>query len=117
MKYVVEKIRSVNKNATVYITERGTSFGYNKLLVDFSAVNILKDFCDGVFLDCTHSTQGSFGKTTGGDRELAKKYALSANIFEYDGVFIETHPNPNEAISDKDSQIELEWIKDNIHRI
>jgi 2-dehydro-3-deoxyphosphooctonate aldolase (KDO 8-P synthase) len=68
-------------------------------------------------LDCTHSTQKPKGETTGGDSELAKKYALAAKIFEYDGVFIETHPNPSKAISDADSQVELSWIRAQINNI
>lgn len=117
MEYIVKKIRAVNKDCEVFITERGTSFGYGNLLVDFSAVNIMKDFCDGVILDCTHSTQKANGNVTSGDRELAKKYAMAAKIFEYDGVFIETHPNLLYAISDRDSQIELSWVKNNLYKL
>ena len=117
MEHVVTKIKEVNPNCKVYITERGTSLGYSGLIPDFRAVNILKSFSDGVILDCTHSTQKPKGDTTGGDRELAKKYALAAKIFEYDGVFIETHPDPKNAISDADSQVELEWIRKHIYNI
>jgi len=117
MEHVVTKIKEVNPNCKVYITERGTSLGYSGLIPDFRAVNILKSFSDGVILDCTHSTQKPKGDTTGGDRELAKKYALAAKIFEYDGVFIETHPDPKNAISDADSQVELEWIREHIYNI
>ena len=117
MEHVVTKIKEVNPNCKVYITERGTSLGYSGLIPDFRAVDILKSFSDGVILDCTHSTQKPKGDTTGGDRELAKKYALAAKIFEYDGVFIETHPDPKNAISDADSQVELEWIREHIYNI
>lgn len=117
MEHVVNKIRQVNPKVKVYITERGTSFGYSGLIPDFRVVDILKSFSDGVILDCTHSTQRPKGDTTGGDRELAKKYALAAKIFEYDGVFIETHPNPNNAISDADSQVELGWLLSRINNI
>lgn len=117
MEHVVTKIKEVNPKCKVYITERGTSFGYSGLIPDFRAVDIMKEFCDGVILDCTHSTQKPKGETTGGDRELAKKYALAAKIFEYDGVFIETHPDPENAISDADSQVELSWIVSQINNI
>lgn len=117
MEHVVTKIKEVNSDCKVYITERGTSLGYSGLIPDFRAVDILKSFSDGVILDCTHSTQKPKGDTTGGDRELAKKYALAAKIFEYDGVFIETHPDPKNAISDADSQVELEWIRSQINNI
>lgn len=124
MEHVVTKIKEVNPDCKVYITERGTSFGYSGLMPDFRAVDIMKSFSDGVFLDCTHSTQkpkydknNHFGGTTGGDRELAKKYALAAKIFEYDGIFIETHPDPNNAISDADSQVEIDWLRSHINNI
>jgi 2-dehydro-3-deoxyphosphooctonate aldolase (KDO 8-P synthase) len=117
MEHVVNKIKEVNPECKVYITERGTTFGYSGLLPDFRAVDIMKSFSDGVILDCTHSTQKPKGETTGGDRELAKKYALAAKIFEYDGVFIETHPDPPNAISDADSQVELDWLVSQINNI
>lgn len=117
MEHVVNKIKEVNPSCKVYITERGTSLGYSGLIPDFRIVDILKSFSDEVILDCTHSTQKPKGSITGGDRELAKKYALSAKIFEYDGVFIETHPDPIHAISDADSQVELDWLINNINDI
>ena len=115
VEHIVEKIKYVNPDAEVWITERGTTFGYNKLLVDFSAVDTLKSYADKVILDCTHSTQ-SFNKNnyTSGDRELAKKYIQVAKTFGFDGIFAEIHPEPDNAISDKESQIELSWIKDNL---
>lgn len=117
MEHIVIKIKEVNPTCKVYITERGVSLGYSGLIPDFRVVDILKSFCDGVILDCTHSTQKPKGETTGGDRELAKKYALAAKIFEYDGVFIETHPDPTKAISDADSQVELSWLRAQINNI
>jgi 3-deoxy-D-manno-octulosonic acid (KDO) 8-phosphate synthase len=54
---------------------------------------------------------------TGGSRKLAKQYSLAARIFEYDGVFVETHPDPENAISDSGSQVELDWMVDNIKNI
>lgn len=114
MRHAVDKIKVTNPDATVFITERGTQFGYEKLLVDFSSVNIMKEFSDGVFLDCTHSTQRAQDGKTGGDRDLGKKYIQAAPIFGYDGIFAECHPNPSLAISDSDSQIELDWIIENI---
>lgn len=115
VEHIVEKIKYVNPDAEVWITERGTTFGYNKLLVDFSAVDTLKSYADKVILDCTHSTQ-SFNKNnyTSGNRELAKKYIQVAKTFGFDGIFAEIHPEPDNAISDKESQIELSWIKDNL---
>lgn len=104
----VDKVRSINPEAKVWITERGVSFGYYKLLIDPTIVDQLKDHYDAVILDATHSTQRSrsvFGNQA--DRRCAERYLLSAPVFEYDGVFAECHPDPSRAISDADSQIEL----------
>lgn len=117
MRHVVEKIRYYNEDAKVYITERGTQFGYDRVIVDYRAVDIMKEFCDGVILDCTHSTQQLGQGTTGGNRNLAKAYVKTAREFGYDGIFAETHPAPDTAISDKDSQIDLEWMASVINTI
>lgn len=107
-KNIYTKIKEVNNDAKVWITERGSSFGYDRLLIDFSSVEILKETFDKVIIDTTHSTQ-KFGKDdfTGGNWKLGSKYFQSAPIFGYDGIFAETHPNPEKAISDKYSQIPL----------
>jgi len=103
----VGKVRAKNAQAEVWLTERGTFFGYDRLVVDFSTATEFSEIFDHVFLDCTHSTQRAKGAFTGGNRELAKHYFLAAPIFGYDGVFAEVHPNPDKAISDADSQIDL----------
>jgi len=110
MVHVVNKIKEVNPDCKVWLTERGSNFGYERLIVDFRGVDIMKEFADKVILDCTHSTQMAGNGITGGNRKLAKQYALAASIFEYDGVFIETHPDPQNAISDSASQVELDWL-------
>lgn len=107
----VDKVKNVNSKCEVWITERGSQFGYGQLLVDFGSVDKLKTAYDKVILDCTHSTQRSKGNFTGGDRNLAEKFMLSAMIFEYDGVFVETHPNPPKAESDADCQIYLDRME------
>lgn len=109
-KHFVGKVRKENPDAEVWITERGTSFGYGQLIVDFGAVSEMKKHYDRVILDCTHSTQRKKGDFTGGDRELAERYVISAPLFDYDGVFAECHPNPPCAISDGDCQIFLNRI-------
>ena len=111
------KLFSLSIIASEFALSKNWTISLPLLYADFRAVDILKSFSDGVILDCTHSTQKPKGDTTGGDRELAKKYALAAKIFEYDGVFIETHPDPKNAISDADSQVELEWIREHIYNI
>jgi 2-dehydro-3-deoxyphosphooctonate aldolase (KDO 8-P synthase) len=107
----VDKVRLTNPNAKVWITERGSSFGDSKLIVDFSIVDELKKHYDKVIFDVTHSTQHS--KTvygTSGDRELAMRYFLAAYSFGYDGIFAEVHKNPEKAISDSDCQIRLKEL-------
>jgi 2-dehydro-3-deoxyphosphooctonate aldolase (KDO 8-P synthase) len=111
-KHFAGKIRAENPNAQVWITDRGSNSGYEKLFVDFAAVEEMKDYGDRVFLDCTHSTQRRKGDFTGGDRELACRYMVAAPIFGYTGIFAEVHPNPPQAYSDADCQIYLkDWAK------
>ena len=117
MKHAVAKIKEVDPNCEVWVTERGSNFGYDRLIVDFRGVDVMKEFADKVILDCTHSTQMAGEGITGGSRKLAKQYAQAAKIFEYDGVFIETHPDPENAISDSASQVELDWLVSQINNI
>ena len=117
MKHAVTKIKEVNPDCQVWVTERGSNFGYDRLIVDFRGVDVMKEFADKVIFDCTHSTQMAGDGITGGSRKLAKQYSLAARIFEYDGVFVETHPDPENAISDSGSQVELDWMVDNIKNI
>ena len=117
MKHAVAKIKEVDPNCEVWVTERGSNFGYDRLIVDFRGVDVMKKFADKVILDCTHSTQMAGEGITGGSRKLAKQYAQAAKIFEYDGVFIETHPDPSNAISDSESQVELDWLVSQINNI
>ena len=117
MKHAVTKIKDVDPKCEVWVTERGSNFGYDRLIVDFRGVDVMKQFADKVILDCTHSTQMAGDGITGGSRKLAKQYSKAARIFEYDGVFIETHPDPDNAISDSGSQVELDWLVSQINNI
>ena len=104
----VDKIKNTNPDCEAWICDRGTNFGYNDLFVNFGIVDELKKHYDKVILDCTHSIQRSraiYGNQ--GDRSLAEKYFVSADIFGYDGVFAEVHPNPPQALSDGDCQLYL----------
>lgn len=108
----IDKIKEANPNCEAWITERGSQFGYSQLIVDFGSVDYMKKYFDKVILDCTHSTQRlKENGRTGGDSDLAIKYWKSSDIFGYDGVFAETHPNPIEAVSDMDSQIPFKEMK------
>lgn len=109
----VDKIKETNPNCQAWICERGSSFGGYKLIVDFTIVDQLKKVYDKVLFDVGHSTQRSrevFRNQA--DREMVKRYFLSAPIFNYDGVFCECHPNPPSAISDADSQLYLDDIEE-----
>lgn len=108
----VDKIKETNPDCEAWICDRGTNFGYNDLFVNFGIIEELKKYYDKVILDCTHSIQRSREiYNTQGDRKLAEKYFMSADIFGYDGVFAEVHPNPSCAISDGDCQLYLSDIE------
>ena len=93
--------------------DRGTFFGYEKLIVDLSIVPLLKKHFDKVFIDTTHSTQGVNGDgRIVGDRELAKRYLVSSTIFGYDGIFAETHPDPDTSITDSTCMIHLHHMEE-----
>lgn len=104
----LDKLKNTNPECEVWVTERGTSLGYSQLVVDFAAVDFLKDHFDKVILDCTHSAQLTKPNgRIGGNPTLAKRYFKAAGIFEFDGVFVEAHPNPSLSYSDADSVIPL----------
>ena len=104
----VDKIKETNPECQAWITDRGSNFGYHDLFVNFGIVDELKQYYDKVILDCTHSTQRSravYGSQ--GDPTLAARYFVSADLFNYDGVFAETHPRPLESVSDGECLIPL----------
>lgn len=91
------------------LTERGTTFGYNNLVADMRGIPIMKQFGWPVIFDATHSVQlpGGAGDRSGGQREFAPVLAKAAVAVGVDGLFIETHPNPDEALSDGPNMIPL----------
>lgn len=101
-----------NDNYQVMLTERGASFGYHNLVVDFRSFPIMKDMRFPVIYDVTHSMQRpSLNQTTGGTPEYAPMMARAAIATGMvDGLFIETHPHPMEALSDSATQLPLEDI-------
>ena len=108
----VDKVKETNPDCEAWICDRGSNFGYHDLFVNFGIVDELKEHYDKVILDCTHSTQRSravYG--TQADRQLAERYFLAADIFNYDGIFAEVHPNPSASVSDADCQIHLSDLK------
>ncbi|WP_321493256.1 3-deoxy-8-phosphooctulonate synthase [uncultured Desulfobacter sp.] len=103
--FFAEKIKSKNPDTRVWITERGTFFGYGNLIVDFNAAGIMREYCDHLIIDCTHSTQHKEGQFTSGSRSLAEKYLMASIPFSYTGIFIETHFEPSKATSDGDCMV------------
>lgn len=112
MQYAVDKIHEVG-NKNVCLTERGVSFGYHNLVVDMRALPTMRQYAPVVF-DVTHSVQqpGGAGGSSGGQRQFAPYLARAAAAAGVDGFFIETHPNPSEALSDGPNMIPLNEIKD-----
>ena len=95
--------------AEIWLTERGTTFGYRDLVVDMRAIPIMREFGHPVIFDATHSVQspGAGGGQTGGDRRHVPHLVRSALAAGADGLFIETHPDPDKAISDAANQMPL----------
>ena len=112
MKYPVEKSREAGAKE-VWLTERGNTFGYNNLVVDFRNLPIMKQYADRVIMDCTHSVQrpGGANGQTGGDRQFVPQMAMAAKAFGADGYFFETHPNPEEALSDGPNMLYLKDLE------
>ncbi len=107
MQKAVEKIRSQGDN-DVWLTERGTFFGYHNLVVDMRSLPIMSQTGCLVVYDATHSLQRpSIGTESGGDRQYCLPLARAAVAAGCDGVFAETHPDPKHAKSDKATQIPL----------
>lgn len=107
MKFAVDKVRGAG-NKRVFLTERGATFGYHNLVVDMRSLPIMRQYTPVVF-DVTHSVQrpGGLGGASGGDREFAPFLARAAAAAGVDGFFIETHPNPDKALSDGPNMIPL----------
>lgn len=119
MKYAVDKVRGEGNN-NVFLTERGVSFGYHTLVVDMRSLPIMRQYTPVIF-DVTHSVQqpGGKGGSSGGQREFAPFLARAAAAAGVDGFFIETHPNPEKALSDGPNMIplhEMEEFLGMIHR-
>ena len=109
---IVGKLKHFNCEQ-FYITERGTTFGYNNLVTDMRSLHWMRDMGVKVIFDATHSVQrpGGLGGTTGGDGELAPVLARAAVATGVDGVFMEVHKNPQAAFSDGPNQIPLSDIE------
>ena len=111
MKHAIEKVAGTG-NEKILVTERGSSFGYNNLVVDMRAFPILRGFGYPVVFDVTHSLQlpGGEGNQSGGQREFAEPLARAAVAAGVDGLFIEVHDNPDRALSDPATQLPLDAL-------
>ncbi|MEK9150027.1 MAG: 3-deoxy-8-phosphooctulonate synthase [Candidatus Desantisbacteria bacterium] len=109
MKYVVEKAESVN--GRLLITERGTSFGYNNLIVDFRAFPIMRNFGWPVVFDATHSVAYPGGAESGGDRSFVPYLTRAAIACGANGLFMEVHPQPEKALSDGRNMVRLSDVE------
>lgn len=111
MQYAVQKVRGEGNN-NVFLTERGASFGYHTLVVDMRSLPIMRQYSPVIF-DVTHSVQqpGGKGGSSGGQREFAPFLARAAAAVGVDGFFIETHPNPEKALSDGPNMIPLKEME------
>ena len=113
MKYAIEKITS-NSNNNVLATERGNMFGYNDLVVDFRSIPIMKEFDVPVVLDITHSLQqpNMSSGITGGKPKFIETIAKAGIAVGADGIFLETHPDPQSAKSDGENMLKLDLVED-----
>lgn len=112
MKNCLDKVRQSGNN-NVMLCERGTSFGYNTLVVDMTGLRIMKEFGVPVIFDATHSVQkpGGNGTSTGGNRQFVEYLAKAAIAVGVDGLFMETHPDPDHAKSDGPNMVLLSDMK------
>ncbi len=118
MKFSLEKVLSTG-NKNVWLCERGFSFGYEGLVVDATAIARLKKHGVPVVMDCTHSVQqpNKADGVTGGNPEMIETMALSAIATGADGLFIETHPDPANALSDGQTMLPIEKLEGILRKV
>ena len=112
MQYPYEKAREAGARE-VWLTERGNSFGYNNLVVDFRNIPDMLHIAPTVIMDCTHSVQrpGAAGGKTGGNREFVPAMAHAAKAFGANGYFFEVHPDPDRGLSDAANMLRLDDLE------
>ncbi|MEK7689305.1 MAG: 3-deoxy-8-phosphooctulonate synthase [Deltaproteobacteria bacterium] len=108
IRQVIDKAVSTG-NKNIIITERGASFGYNNLVVDFRAIPLIREMGYPVIFDATHSVQipGGLGTASGGERDMVEYLARAAVAVAVDGIFMEVHPNPDKALCDGLNSVSL----------
>ena len=112
MQYPYEKAREAGAS-DIWLTERGNSFGYNNLVVDFRNIPDMLKIAPTVVMDCTNSVQrpGAAGGKTGGNREFVPAMALAAKAFGANGFFFEVHPDPDKGLSDAANMLRLDDLE------
>ena len=110
--HTIDKVSSTG-NHRILITERGTTFGYNNLVVDMRGITVMKDFGYPVILDVTHALQlpGGEGKRSGGQPQFIETLARAGVAASVDGVFMEVHDHPSHALSDGANALDLKLFK------
>lgn len=118
-KNIVDKASTIIELDQILLTERGSSFGYNNLVVDMASFQIMKSFGVKAIHDATHCVQrpGGLGNQTGGKREQILVLAKAAVAAGADGIFMETHPNPEKAMSDSATSLPLDNIKNIVEQL
>lgn len=112
MGFAIEKVQDVNPNVVTILTERGNSFGYSELVVDYRNIISMQEFGVPVVMDCTHSLQqpNQTSGVTGGRPRLIETIAKAAIAVGTEGLFIETHPDPSKAKSDGANMLPLDQL-------
>lgn len=123
MKFAIEKIKKASllqaKDQKVMLTERGNSFGYTDLVVDYRNIPIMKNHGVPVIMDCTHSLQqpNQSSGVTGGNPQMIETIAKAAIATGADGLFIETHPDPSCALSDGANMLQLDLLEELLKKL
>ncbi len=120
IRHAIDKV-TAGGGTSILVTERGSSFGYGNLVVDMRSIPMMQSYGWPVVFDATHSVQmpggGPGGNITGGDRTMAPVLARAAVAAGCDGVFLETHPDPDQAQSDAANQVVLTEVKPILERL
>jgi 2-dehydro-3-deoxyphosphooctonate aldolase (KDO 8-P synthase) len=118
MRYPVQKAHESGAEE-VWLCERGNSFGYNNLVVDFRNIPDMLDIVPRVVMDCTHSVQrpGGGNGCTSGDRRFVPAMAKAAKAFGANGFFFEVHPDPDHALSDGPNMLQLKELKNLVQEL
>lgn len=119
MRGAIDKVKEVAPTTPVWLTERGSSFGYGRLVVDMTSLVEMRQFGCPIVFDATHAVQQPSGANgiTGGNRAMVPHLMRAAAAVGVDGMFVEVHPNPDNAISDAANQLKLSELRSILERV